>query len=130
MTQPLTPAAPAPCISTITTMARGVGLQPASVTITVPRHASAAASDELVAEVKKLAAEEGKHFVNDFGGAPQTARSRAMVSVFILMPAGAEPYVRSLLVSGVRVEQLVDFCTCWERSSVGRRHPTVRTTSS
>jgi hypothetical protein len=77
----LTDATGAHLPPTTTTMARGVGLQPSSVVITVPRHASAAASDELVAEVKKLAEEEGKHFVNDFGGAPQTARSRAMVSV-------------------------------------------------
>ncbi|KAG9114456.1 hypothetical protein FRC07_007632 [Ceratobasidium sp. 392] len=59
-------------------MARGVGTQANPVILTVPRHASAAASEELINEVKKLAAEEGKNFVNDFGGGPQTARSRAM----------------------------------------------------
>ncbi|KAG8701639.1 hypothetical protein FRC08_003976 [Ceratobasidium sp. 394] len=59
-------------------MARGVGTQPDSVVLTVPRHASAAASEELINEVKKIAGEEGKNFVNDFGGGPHTARSRAM----------------------------------------------------
>ncbi|QRV75622.1 hypothetical protein RhiJN_03637 [Ceratobasidium sp. AG-Ba] len=59
-------------------MAREVGTQPTSVVITVPRHASAAASEELINEVKKLAESEGKHFVNDFTGTPQMAKSRAM----------------------------------------------------
>ncbi|KAF8596560.1 hypothetical protein BDV93DRAFT_610831 [Ceratobasidium sp. AG-I] len=59
-------------------MARMIGGQPTPVAITVPRHASAPASDELVAEVKKLAESEGKRFCNDFGGTSQTARSRAM----------------------------------------------------
>ncbi|KAG8708557.1 hypothetical protein FRC09_001193 [Ceratobasidium sp. 395] len=59
-------------------MARGVGTQPTSVVLTVPRHASAAASEELISEVKKLAQEEGRNFVNDFAGTTQSGRSRAM----------------------------------------------------
>ncbi|KAG8736944.1 hypothetical protein FRC10_008699 [Ceratobasidium sp. 414] len=59
-------------------MARGVGTQPGSVVLTVPRHASAAAPDELINRAKKLAEEEGRIFVNDFGGGPHTGRSRAV----------------------------------------------------
>lgn len=66
-----------------TGMGRTVGGGPIPVSITVPRHASAAATDELIAEVKKLAEAEGKHFRYDFGGTPQTARSRAMASLML-----------------------------------------------
>jgi hypothetical protein len=62
-------------------MARGQSAQPASIVVTVPRHASAVASEDLLAEVKKLAESEGKRFAYDHAGASQTARSKAAVSL-------------------------------------------------
>ncbi|CCO36753.1 Protein fat-free homolog [Rhizoctonia solani AG-1 IB] len=56
-------------------MARGQPTTP--VVITVPRHASALASGDLLTEIKQLAESEGKHFANDHGGSRQGARSKA-----------------------------------------------------
>ncbi|KAJ1300065.1 hypothetical protein OPQ81_002547 [Rhizoctonia solani] len=56
-------------------MARGE--PPTPVVITIPRHASAVASGDLLNEVKQIAESEGKRFVNDHGGSNQSARSKA-----------------------------------------------------
>lgn len=60
-------------------MARQQVGQPAPIVVTVPRHASAAASDDLLTEIKKLAESEGKHFAYDHAGPSQSARSKAAV---------------------------------------------------
>ncbi|CAE6395993.1 unnamed protein product [Rhizoctonia solani] len=58
-------------------MARGQPTTP--VVVTVPRHASALISGDLVTEIKQLAESEGKQFANDHGGSSQSARSKAAV---------------------------------------------------
>ncbi|KAF8676976.1 Vps51/Vps67 [Rhizoctonia solani] len=60
-------------------MARGQPTTP--VVVTVPRHASALISGDLVTEIKQLAESEGKQFANDHGGSSQSARSKAAVRV-------------------------------------------------